>query len=226
MKAFIFAAGKGERMGELTQHTPKPLLQVAGKPLLQHHIERLVAAGFKELVINVAYLQQQIIDFIEDGSQFGCQIQISTESTPLETAGGLVHALALLGNKPFLAINSDIWCEYPLVNLRSQQVSAAHLVLCKNPQHNLTGDFSFVDDKQAATNKLITFGNDFTFSGIAIYHPSIFARYSPGKRKLRDVFSELIERQQLSGELYSGSWLDVGTPERLQQANELARTDK
>lgn len=216
MKAFIFAAGRGERMQSLTENTPKPLLKVQGKPLLQQHIERLVTAGFQQLVINAAYLSQQIIDFVGDGQQFGCDIQISCEKQPLETAGGLIQALPLLGDQPFVAINSDIWCDYPLAQLQRLTPAGAHLVLSANPKHNPTGDFSF----SAADATHLQFGNDYTFSGIGVYHPQILRSYSAGKRPLREVFTDLIAKDQLTGEVHQGTWLDVGTPERLQLANQ------
>ncbi|MBT5332578.1 MAG: nucleotidyltransferase family protein, partial [Gammaproteobacteria bacterium] len=164
MKAMILAAGLGRRMLPLTQNTPKPLLEVAGKPLLEHHILNLRAAGITELVINAAYLADQIIAFCGDGSRWGVQIRVSVEAEPLETAGGIIKALPLLGDSPFLVVNSDIWCPFPFDQLigRSPLAAGAHLVLVPNPPHHADGDFSLEQGCVRPKEQMA-----FTFSGIA-----------------------------------------------------------
>lgn len=213
MKAMILAAGRGDRMRPLTDTTPKPLLKVAGKPLIQYTIENLVAAGFTELVINVAYLGEQIIQAIGDGSQFGASIVYSPEGAEgLETAGGIIQALPLLGSEPFLVVNSDVACDFPLARLKQAPKGLAHLVFMPNPEHHPQGDFSLGDDgimRLEGENKL-------TFSGIGVYKPELFADIPAGKLKLRPVLEKAMEKGLISGEKFDGFWMDIGTAERLQ----------
>ena len=219
MKAMILAAGLGNRMRPLTDHTPKPLLSVAGKPLLQHHIERLAEAGFTDLVINVSHLGQQIIDFCGDGSRWGVRITISPEEEPLETAGGIVNALHLLGDSPFVLVNGDVWTDYPFADLLSQQnliAGGAHLVLIDNPPQHPRGDFRLNGSTIA---ELEEGESGLTYSGIGVYTPGFFAGLSPGKIPLRPLLSKAIEQGLLSGQHYDGVWEDVGTPERLVSLN-------
>lgn len=213
MKAMILAAGRGDRMRPLTDTTPKPLLKVAGKPLIQYTIENLVAAGFTELVINVAYLGEQIMQTLGDGWQLGASIFYSQEGAEgLETAGGIIHALPLLGTEPFLVVNSDVACDFPLAQLRKPLPGLAHLVLIPNPEHHPEGDFSL-----GADGKLSVEGdNKCTFSGIGVYHPQLFAGIAPGKLKLRPVLEQAMADGLVSGEKFSGFWMDIGTQERLQ----------
>lgn len=223
MKAMILAAGRGERMRHLTENTPKPLLKVAGKALIEYSLEGLANAGFTEIVINVAYLGQQIQDYCGDGSSWGVCIQYSNEGeTALETAGGIAKALPLLGEKPFLVVNADILFDYPLVELRNKQVDWAHLVMIDNPSHHLQGDFCL------QANGMLSEQGDpkFTFSGIGVYHPAMFADVPVGKPlKLRPLLNAGMQHQQISGEYFSGLWLDIGTPERLQEiSNSLSST--
>lgn len=218
MKAMILAAGKGTRLRPLTDTTPKPLLAVSGKPLISHHLEKLAKAGFKDIVINVSYLGEQIVEALGNGKQWGLDIQYSQENKPLETAGGILHAHALLGKETFLLINGDVWTDYPLEKLRQTNLAdntLGHLVLINNPEHNPSGDFTIdAQDKLAHKNT-----HNYTFSGISLIHPTLIQNY-PQKREtfpLGEVFSDGIDKGLLSAELYNGEWVDVGTVERLQQ---------
>ncbi len=213
MKAFILAAGRGERMKPLTDTTPKPLLTINGKPLIVYTIESLVAAGFSDLIINLAYLGEQIENTLGNGSQFNATIKYSKEGpNALETAGGIIHALPLLGDAPFLAINADIACDFPVSKLINKNIDLAHLVLIKNPSHHPEGDFGL-------KNKLINMqtSEKFTFSGIGIYRPELFANILPGKSKLAPLLRSAALNNRVSGELHHGFWMDIGTPERLKE---------
>ena len=215
MKAMILAAGRGERMRHLTENTPKPLLKIADKALIEYSLEGLVNAGFTEIVINVAYLGQQIQEYCGDGSRWGVSIQYSDEGeTALETAGGIAKALPLLGEKPFLVVNADILFDYPLAELRNKQVDWAHLVMIDNPPHHPQGDFCLQAD-----GRLSEQGEPkYTFSGIGVYHPAMFADLQVGQPlKLRPVLNLAMQQQRISGEYFNGLWLDIGTPERLQE---------
>ncbi|MDH5573461.1 MAG: nucleotidyltransferase family protein, partial [Gammaproteobacteria bacterium] len=180
MKAMILAAGRGERMRPLTDHTPKPLLQVGGQALIEYHIKALIKAGINEIVINYAWLGQQIEQKLGDGKRYGARICYSPETPQaLETAGGIIQALPLLGINPFMVINGDIWCDYPLIQLPDEPQGLAHLVLVQNPEHNPQGDFSFNGKTLAVEGE-----NKFTFSGIGVYRPELFAGLSQGARPL------------------------------------------
>jgi len=213
MKAMILAAGRGERLRPLTDTTPKPLLQVAGKPLIEYHLEALARAGFDEVVINLSWLGEQIRDRLGDGAAYGLAIEYSEEPAALETAGGIVQALPLLG-KRFVVINADIFTDYDFRRLRDLD-SPAHLVLVDNPDHNAGGDFCLHGT---------TVGNDesgrHTFSGIARYHRDFFAGLPPGKQALAPLLRAAADRGEVSGELYQGNWTDIGTAERLQALND------
>ena len=217
MKAMILAAGFGKRMRPLTEVTPKPLLMVAGKPLLQHHIERLAAAGITELVINTSWLAEQIEDYFGDGSDFGVSISWSREAQPLETGGGVARALPMLGTEPFLLINGDVWADFPIHRIGTktlEQDQDAWLLLVNNPEHNPKGDFGL-------SVQLVSFEGSpcFTFSGISLMRPALFAEHleRDGAFPLRDVLRPAIVAGRVGGELYTGSWCDVGTLERYQQ---------
>ena len=218
MKAMILAAGEGRRMRPLTEHTPKPLLKIAGKPLLEHHILRLKSAGFNEVVINAAYLGQQIADFCGDGSQWGIRLQISSEGAPLETAGGIIEALNWLSPDPFLVVNGDVFTDFPFGELRQLRIASGrgHLVLVSNPEHHPGGDFQLTEGKVCQISELAPdgVGDSLTFSGIAVYDPHFFSGYARGKRPLKPLLDDAIERERLSGEHFTGVWNDVGTPER------------
>jgi N-acetyl-alpha-D-muramate 1-phosphate uridylyltransferase len=213
MKAMIFAAGKGERMRPLTDHTPKPLLLAAGKPIIEYTIEQLVSAGFTELLINTAHLGAQFAQTLGDGSRWGVRIQYIDEgSEALETAGGIINALPYLGDEPFLVVNGDIATQYNFASLRTRQIDWAHMVLIPNPAHHQEGDFHCLASGQLSLSGL----PKFTYSGIGLYHPRAFWGRTPGVRKLRPVLEEGIAAQKITGEVYTDFWMDIGTVERLQ----------
>jgi N-acetyl-alpha-D-muramate 1-phosphate uridylyltransferase len=217
MKAMILAAGRGERMRPLTDHTPKPLLIVAGKPLIEHTIGQLVSAGFTDIVINHAHLGQQIEDRLGDGTHLGANIAYSTEGEQaLETAGGIVNALPLLGNKPFLVVNGDIATDFPFAELKNKPVDLAHIVLIDNPPHHPQGDFALDNSGKVTENE----NQRYTFSGIGLYHPDLFSKTPPGKSKLAPLLREAIAAKRTTGQHYSGFWMDIGTPERLQELDD------
>lgn len=213
MKAMILAAGRGERMRPLTDHTPKPLLKAGGKPLIMHTIEQLVSAGITGLVINHAHLGAQIEDALGNGSAWGAEIQYSPEAEALETAGGIIHALPLLGDQPFLTVNGDIATDFAFAGLSQIPLKLAHLILVNNPEHNPGGDFVLTETGLIKAGG----GAKLTFSGIGLYRPEFFQGQTPGKRKLLPLLLAAMAENQVTGELYNGFWLDVGTPERLQQ---------
>lgn len=223
MKALIFAAGVGERMRPLTLTTPKALLQVQGKPMIVHHIEALARADVRDLVINLSYLGDSIKAALGDGAQFGVRIAYSEEgSVPLETGGGMRHALPLLGNSPFIAVNSDIFVDFNfsrLLNLPTLLHGAlAHLVLVPNPSHHPDGDFVL------SAAKLYTCGPaKLTFSGIGLYSPKLLSGTPAGAFKLAPLLREAMAFGNVSGERFDGFWTDVGTPERLQSLSGLLR---
>lgn len=218
MRAMILAAGRGERMRPLTDTLPKPLIPVAGKPLVQWHIEKLAAAGITEIVINHAWLGALLEQTLSNGHQWGVEIQYSPENVALETAGGIATALPLLGTEPFLVMNGDIWCDWDpaqaldiAASIR-QSTQQAWLLLVPNPEHHPGGDFGLT------SNGLVTDVTTLkhTFSGIAVYAPSLFAKTPAGQAaKLAPLLREAIARQNIFGQLHTGSWMDVGTPERL-----------
>lgn len=226
MKAMILAAGRGERMRPLTDTTPKPLLQIAGKTLLEYHIEALVQAGISELVINHAWLGEQIEQYLGDGSSYGAQIQYSREAEALETAGGIRNALPLLGEQPFIVINGDIFTDYPFAQLKVsvEKLSSsvlAHLVLVNNPAHHPQGDFYCRNQQLFDRPQEPLMGEPaYTFSGIACYAPDFFVDMAISKQALAPILRSAMAKQQVSGEVYQGNWWDIGTPERLQELNQ------
>jgi MurNAc alpha-1-phosphate uridylyltransferase len=212
MKAMILAAGRGERMRPLTDHTPKPLLKVGGKPLIAWHLKRLAAAGFQDIVINHAHLGEQIESALGDGSQWGVRIQYSPEKIALETAGGIANAMPLLGNAPFLVVNGDVYTDIDFGTLKLVPPNLAHLVMVNNPPQHAAGDFALSSGKLSAdgTEKL-------TFSGIGIYQPSLFASIVRGDAaKLAPLLKAAMAQGLVSGSHHRGAWHDIGTPERLQ----------
>ena len=223
MKVMLLAAGFGQRMRPLTDHTPKPLLQVAGTPLIEHHIRRLAELGLEDLVINVSHLAQQIIDYCGDGSRWGVSITYSPESTPLETAGGIINALPLLGDAPFMVVNGDVWTDYPFSQLASHKLdevtSEAHLVLVDNPPQHPLGDFSLDSDSQLGLKEPHCMG--YTYAGLGLYSPKFFAGVETGILALRPLLDKAIANGLTSGEYYGGEWVDVGTPERLNSLDRL-----
>ena len=213
MKAFILAAGRGERMRPLTDHTPKPLLLAGGKALIVWHLERLAAAGFKEIVINHAHLGEQIEAALGDGSRWGLQIKYSPEPPgALETAGGIANALPLLGDAPFLLVNGDVYCDVDFGRFSGLTAANAHLVMVANPAHHSGGDFSLDGERVTYANG----GQTYTYAGIAVFSPSFFADVKRGEiMKLRPLLDAAIAAGTLTGERHSGRWVDVGTSQRL-----------
>lgn len=219
MKVMILAAGRGERMRPLTDRTPKPLLEVAGESLIVHSIRRLAAAGITDFVINHAHLGDQIELKLGTGESFGVRIAYSREPEALETAGGIVQALPLLGLDPFLVVNADIWTDFdfaPLVNRHLPHSLLGHLLMVANPPHHPEGDFRVLDGMLNDTD-----GDRLTYSGIAVFRPELFAGLKPGKQPLAPLLRQEIARGRLSAEVYRGAWFDIGTPERLQQLQQI-----
>ena len=220
MRVMILAAGRGERMRPLTDAWPKPLLSVGGKPLIVHHIEKLVRAGVRELVINHAWLGDKLESALGDGSAYGVRIHWSPEASGgLETAGGIRQALPLLGDAPFLVINGDIWldCDYDGFVRQALGNDLAHLWLVDNPPQHPQGDFTLQQGRVLAQPAL-------TFSGVALYHPQAFAEVPAGKQPLLPWFRRWIAADQVSGSHLRVEWRDIGTPERLMQLDQLLRT--
>jgi len=216
VKAFILAAGRGERMRPLTDSTPKPLLLAGGEPIIVHTLRRLAAASVTDFVINVSHLGAQVEAYLGDGEKFGVNIRYSREKVALETAGGIVNAMPLLGDAPFILVNGDVWTDFDFATLtgRSLGDSLAHLVMVDNPDHHPLGDF-FLDQGKLVKEK----GEMLTYSGIGLYSPKLFSGLSPGKRPLAPILRQAIINSQLSGEKFAGTWMDVGTPERLAELN-------
>lgn len=222
MKAMILAAGRGERLRPLTDTTPKPLLRAGGRPLIVWHLQRLAAAGWREVVINHAHLGQQIVATLGNGAEFGLSISYSPEPPgALETAGGMAAALPLLGADPFLAINGDIWCDWDVgrarqvVESRNRRQRGAHLVLVDNPPHHPRGDFQLAGNEVVAANRS-TDEDTLTYAGIGVFWPEFFAGVPPGAvMKLRPLLDAGVHRRLVSGERHAGRWVDVGTSERL-----------
>ncbi|QXC39501.1 nucleotidyltransferase family protein [Aeromonas jandaei] len=215
MKAMILAAGRGERMRPLTDLLPKPLLAVGGKPLIVHHIEKLKAAGVTELVINHAWLGHKLVETLGDGSALGVTIHWSAEESALETAGGIIQALPLLGDEPFLVINGDTWLDLDYRSLieQPQGENLAHLWLVPNPPQHPAGDFALQDGKVVDTPA-------FTFSGVGLYRPAAFAGLPAGARKLAPLLREWMAQGRVGGSLLAGEWRDIGTVDRLRELDE------
>lgn len=218
MKAMILAAGRGERMRPLTDTCPKPLLEVGGQRLIEYHIHALVAAGIKNIVINHAHLGKQIEQYLGDGSVYGAEIIYSPETEALETGGGIFNALPLLGSEPFVLVNGDVWTDYNFNHLPEQITGLAHLVMISNPEHNTKGDFVLENGylRQSGENKL-------TYSGIGVYHPDLFSQCSAGKFPLAPLLKSAMDKNKITGEHFSGEWVDVGTPERLYELDKKLR---
>jgi MurNAc alpha-1-phosphate uridylyltransferase len=223
MKAMILAAGKGERMRPLTLTTPKPLVRAGGVPLIEYHLRALAAAGFTDIVINHAWLGQQIEDYLGDGSRYGVSIQYSVEGEPLETGGGIFRALPLLGDEAFVVVNGDIWTDYDFSVLHQPINGLAHLVLVSNPPHHPAGDFCLVETQvrdgqpEAAT---------LTYSGIAVLHPQLFDGCTAGAFKLAPLLRKAMADGQVTGEQLKGHWVDVGTHERLAEVESLIEASR
>lgn len=218
MRAMILAAGRGSRMRPLTDNQPKPLLPVDDKPLLVYHLEKLAAAGVKEVVINHAWHGEQIESFVGDGSQWGLQVSLSAEPEGgLETAGGIIKALPLLGDDPFWVINGDIWTDWDYRDLPAdlEPELLAHLIMVDNPVHHPDGDFGI--ENGLLVNKGV---ENKTFSGVGLYRKELLAPYPEGKQALKPFFDKAITQRKIAASCWSGRWTDVGTPERLHQLNQ------
>lgn len=229
MKALIFAAGLGERMRPLTDATPKPLLRAGGKPLIAWHLERLAAAGVREIVVNTSWLAEQFPAALGDGAAFDLRIVYSHEGpVPLETGGGMWHALDLLGEDPFIAVNGDTWTDFDFARLPREPAGDAHLVLVDNPAHNPGGDFALQPDGRVQSDGTAKL----TFSGIGVYRPELFldwrgvigdtpgAHETPPRFRLAPLLRAAMRRHAVGGERHGGAWTDVGTPERLRQLDD------
>ena len=227
VKAMLLAAGRGERMGALTADLPKPLLSLGSETLIERHLRRLAGAGFGEIVINLSYRGGQIRSAVGDVTPWGQTVAYSEEGEPpLETAGGIVQALPLLGDEAFLAVSTDVVTDYDFAALRAvgagfgrARVATGHLVLVPNPPHHPDGDFGLTPEGRLAATP-----PRYTFSGIAVLHPALFRGLAPGVRPLRDVLHPAVRRGALLGEVYAGLWRDVGTPERLADVRALPGT--
>ncbi len=228
MEAMILAAGRGERLRPITDTLPKPLVTVGEYTLIEHHLTKLSVAGVRHVVINVAYLGNQIMEFLGDGSYFGLTISYSIETNgALGTAGGIINALKHFREKQFLVINSDIFTDYDFSQIHLPDSSLAHIVLTTNPAHNQTGDYclrhSMVQHADSAQNTL-------TFAGIGLYRKALFATATEKSertpRELAQFFEQPIQHKQISGELHTTMWIDVGSTERLAQARTLNENRK
>ena len=211
----ILAAGRGERMRPLTDTVPKPLLRIGGQALIERHVHALARAGITGLVINHAHLGEQIVRALSDGHAYGVSIRYSPETDgSLDTGGGIMNALPLLGAEPFLVVNGDIWTDFPFASLPSRIDGFAHLVMVDNPEHHPEGDFSLSAGELSRQGPAML-----TYAGIGVYRPELFAGCSPGAFPLGPVLREAMDAGQVSGEHYTGNWFDIGTPERLDAVN-------
>jgi MurNAc alpha-1-phosphate uridylyltransferase len=206
----VLAAGRGQRMRPLTDTTPKPLLEVAGETLLTRHLRRLAAAGIREVVINHAWLGAQVESTVGDGHAWGLQVRYSPEEPALETGGGITAALPLLGEEPFVVVNGDVFTDYPFEQLPREPDGLGHLVLTPNPDHHTGGDFALEAGRVRAAG-----ATNYTYTGIAVLRPALLAGCQPEPFPLGPLLKEAARRDELAGELYTGEWNDVGTPERL-----------
>jgi MurNAc alpha-1-phosphate uridylyltransferase len=228
MKALIFAAGLGERMRPLTNTTPKPLLVAGGKPLIAWHLEKLAAIGVRDVVVNTSWLAEQFPQVLGDGSQWGLQLQYSYEGdTPLETGGGMLHALPLLGTDPFLLVNGDIWTDYDFARLPHEPQGLAHLVMVDRPGHATHGDFAL----DAGGHVRPDGATLLTYAGLGIYRPELLSDWrgiiegneasgDPPRFRLAPVLKALMPGNRITGEHHRGRWTDVGTPERLSRLDD------
>lgn len=213
--AMILAAGRGERLRPATDSTPKPLLRVGGAALIEHHLLALSRAGVGEVVINHSHLGERIVAALGDGARYGVHIRYSPEPEALETGGGIKRALPLLGNAPFLVVNADIWTEFPYGRLLTPLDGLARLVLVDSPAHHPRGDFDLRGGRVTNAPRL-------TFAGIGLYDPQLFARCEAGRFPLAPLLRDAADRGLVEGLYYDGTWVDVGTAERLAEADRIA----
>jgi MurNAc alpha-1-phosphate uridylyltransferase len=233
MRAMILAAGRGERMRPLTDHTPKPLLPVAGKPLLAWHLERLANAGFRDVIINHAWLGEQIEQTMGDGDRYGLRLCYSPETQALETAGGIAQALPFFKGEPFLVINGDIWCDWDprqavaVGQGLQQNHDQLWMLLVDNPAQHPDGDFTVDDEGRPVEKTGAQAEQTYTFSGIGVYQPSLFEHIPQGQPfRLLPLLQQAMRARSACAARYEGQWHDVGTPERLRQLNELLLTTR
>jgi len=211
MKAIVLAAGRGERMRPITDRIPKPLVPVAGKPLIAYHLESLARAGVREVVINLSHLGAQIPAALGDGSRYGVHISYSDEGpVPFETGGGIFKALPLLGPAPFIVVNGDIWTDFDFSGFTLDAGAHARLVMVPNPPHVARGDFGVDGDFILESER-----DRYTYSGIGVYSPEFFAGCEPGRFPLLPLLKRAIAARRLRGQVYRGNWSDIGTPARL-----------
>ncbi len=219
-RAMIFAAGRGERMRPLSDATPKPLLRIGGKMLIEHHLEKLAAIGVREIVVNTSHLAGQFPAALGDGSRWGVRIDYSYEGEkPLETGGGIRHALPLLGDAPFIGVSADIVSDYDYAKLPAQPSGLAHLVMVPNPAFHPRGDF-FLDGARLNEEGV---GEKLTFANIAVYRPEFVAGETATHFKLLPLYQRAMRDGKLSGERFDGDWANIGTPEQLRALSPLPR---
>ena len=229
-RALIFAAGRGERMRPLSDATPKPLLRVAGKRLIERHLENLAAAGVRRVVINTSHLAEQFPAALGDGSRWNLQISYSYEGPqPLETGGGMLLALPRLGSAPFIAVNGDIVCNLAFSTLPQSPEGLAHLVMVDNPPHHAAGDFrlrgGLLENDSAAATASLGRGEKLTFAGIGVYRPELLAGHAPGVFSTAPLLRAAMPGGQISGQHYRGLWADIGTPQRLAELDQALRSE-
>lgn len=212
MRAMILAAGRGERLRPLTDHTPKPLIGVGGQTLISYHLQHLAQAGFREVVINISHLGEKIHSTLGDGSEWGLQVQYSTEpEQALDSGGGIQQALQWLGNAPFAVINADIFTAYPFTRLRAVKCNHAHVIMVPNPTHHPQGDWGINGGRMDPDGD-----PRFTFSGISVYHPRFFESAQAGRFSVVPMLVAAARQKYITAELYQGDWHDIGTAERLE----------
>ena len=222
MKAMILAAGRGERMRPLTEKLPKPMLEVGGHRLIEYHLAALAAIGVREVVINLSWQGERIREALGDGVSHGVAIRYSEEGPePLGTAGGIVAALPLLGDAPFMVLNGDVWSDFDLRALRAPPGSLAHLVLVDNPGHHPQGDYGLEPGGRATSGPATL-----TFSGVSLLAPALFEGCTPGFRALKPLFDAALAAGRLTGQRHAGAWCDVGTPARLAELDAELRLGK
>lgn len=215
-RAMILAAGRGERMGILTETTPKPLLRIGRHYLIEHVIYRIKEAGIQEIIINISYLGEQIKEVLGDGSRYGVSLHYSFEAERLETGGGIAKALPFFGDDPFLVVSGDVITDYPLAQLAHQPQGWAHLVMVDNPDYHAEGDFVLHENKLSLTGT-----NKLTFANIGVYRKELFTKQAYPYFKLTQVLNPAITAGLVTGERYQGRWFNVGTPADLKQAEEM-----